>query len=187
MAAQYCFCSTDANVEKELIFFFFFLGTEPFCSILIFDGEISGNSDSDEKKLWPYLTTLNGPLRSAVIPVPEIDTSVACQSSYTKVFASGSSFQDVCGEFIGLSQNRPVQRPSLFLTSVGSVSDVLDYSRSENRGGKIKINKTSTAADDRRREADKKRGQSASNSWDHLQCIVDEIMDCPDLKSKTSG
>ena len=106
-------------LRRNWFFFFFFLGTEPFCSILIFDGEISGNSDSDEKKLWPYLTTLNGPLRSAVIPVPEIDTSVACQSSYTKVFASGSSFQDVCGEFIGLSQNRPVQRPSLSLTFNG--------------------------------------------------------------------
>ena len=28
-------------------------------------------------------------------PVPETDTTGACQSSYTKVFASGGSFQDV--------------------------------------------------------------------------------------------
>ena len=63
----------------------------------------SGSSDSDVKKLWPLLNTLNGPLRSAFVPVPEIDTTVACQSSYTKVFASGGSFQDVCGElkFVG--------------------------------------------------------------------------------------
>ena len=26
-------------------------------------------------------------------------------------FASGGSFQDVCGELIGIGQNRPVQRP----------------------------------------------------------------------------
>ena len=31
-------------------------------------------------------------------PVPDTDTTVGCQSSYTKVFASGGSFQNVCGE-----------------------------------------------------------------------------------------
>ena len=38
-----------------------------------------------------------------MVPVPEIDTTVACQSSYTKVFASGGSFQDESGElkFVG--------------------------------------------------------------------------------------
>ena len=73
--------------------------------------KFSGNSDSDEKKLRLLLNTLNGPLRSAVVSVPEIDTTVVCQSSYTKVFASGGSFQDVCGELIRMGQNRPVQRP----------------------------------------------------------------------------
>ena len=34
--------------------------------------KFSGNSDSDEKKLWPSLNTLNGQLRSAVVPVPEL-------------------------------------------------------------------------------------------------------------------
>ena len=59
------------------------------------------------------MTTHNGQLRSAVAPVPEIDTTVASQSSYTRVFASGGSFQDVCGELIGVGENRPVQRPPL--------------------------------------------------------------------------
>ena len=67
------------------------------------------------------MNTLNEPLRSAVVPVPEIDTTVACQSSYTKVFASGGSFQDVCGELIGMGQNRPVQRPPLSLTFCGEL------------------------------------------------------------------
>ena len=39
--------------------------------------------------------------------------------SYTKVFASGGSFQDVCGELIGMGENRPVQRPPLSLTFCG--------------------------------------------------------------------
>ena len=60
--------------------------------------------------------TLNGPLRSAVGPVRETDTTVASQSSYTKVFASGGSFQDVCDELIGVGQNCPVERPPLSLT-----------------------------------------------------------------------
>ena len=64
------------------------------------------------------MTTLNGPLRSAVTPIPNTDTTVACQSSYTKVFASGGSFQDVCGKLIGVGQNRPVKRP-LSLTFCG--------------------------------------------------------------------
>ena len=49
---------------------------------------------------------------------------------------------------------------------------------------KVKINYTFSAADDRRRAADKKRGQSASISWGHLQCIVGEIIDFPDLRQK---
>ena len=57
-----------------------------------------------------------GILRSAVVPVPEIDTTVACQSRYTMVFASGGSFQDVYGELIGVGQIRPIQRPPLSLT-----------------------------------------------------------------------
>ena len=36
MAAQSSTCSTDANAEKELIFFF---GTEPIRLIVAFDGE----------------------------------------------------------------------------------------------------------------------------------------------------
>ena len=51
---------------------------------------------------------------------------------------------------------------------------------------KLKINKTFSAADNRLPAADKKRGQSASSSWGHLQCIVGEIMDFPHLKTKTS-
>ena len=43
--------------------------------------------------------------------VPEIDTTVASQSSYMKVFTSNVSFQDVCGELIGMVQVYPVQRP----------------------------------------------------------------------------
>ena len=62
--------------------------------------------------------------------------------------------------------------------------EVLDNPRNENRGEKIKINKTFNAADHRRRAADKKRGQSALSSWGHLQCIVGEIMDFPDLKKQ---
>ena len=53
--------------------------------------------------------------------VPEIDTTVACQSSYTKVFTSGGSFQDVFGELIGVGQNCPVQRPPLSLTFCGEL------------------------------------------------------------------
>ena len=44
--------------------------------------------------------------------VPEIDTTVASQSSYMKVFASGGSLQDMYGELIGVVQDRPVQSPS---------------------------------------------------------------------------
>ena len=61
---------------------------------------------------------MNGPLRSAFVPVPVTDTTVACQSSYTKVFASGGS-QDVRGELTGVGQTRPVQRPPLSLTFRG--------------------------------------------------------------------
>ena len=71
------------------------------------------------------MTTHNGQLRSAVAPVPEIDTTVASQSSYTKVFASGGTFQDVCGKLIGVGQNRPVQIPPLSLTFCG---ECLGYS-----------------------------------------------------------
>ena len=49
--------------------------------------------------------------QSAIGPVPLIDTTVA-GSSYTKVLASGTSFQDVCGELIGVVQVRPVQSPT---------------------------------------------------------------------------
>ena len=70
--------------------------------------------------------------------------------------------------------------------SVGSVSDVLNYPRNENRGRKVKINKHYSAADDGLQAADKKRGQSASSSWGHLKSIVGKIMDFPDLKTKTS-
>ena len=50
-------------------------------------------------------------MRSAVGPVPEIDTTVASQSSDTKVLASGGSFQDAGGELIGVVQDRPVHSP----------------------------------------------------------------------------
>ena len=42
------------------------------------------------------------------------------------------------------------------LPSMGSVSVVLVYLRNENRGEKVKINQTFSAADDRRRAAEKK-------------------------------
>ena len=51
---------------------------------------------------------------------------------------------------------------------------------------KNKINKTFHSADDRRRAADKKRGQPASSSWGHLQCTVGEIMGFPELITETS-
>ena len=46
---------------------------------------------------------------SAVGLVPEIDTTVASQSNYTKVFASGGrySFQNVCGEMIEVVPDHP--------------------------------------------------------------------------------
>ena len=72
------------------------------------------------------------------------------------------------------------------LPSAGGVSDVLDYPQNKIADKKVKINKNFNAADDRRRAADKKRGQSASSSWGHLQRIVGEIMDFPDLKTKTN-
>ena len=48
-------------------------------------------------------------MRTVVVPVPEVDTAVECQSSYTKVLASGGDFQDVYGELIGMGQNRPLR------------------------------------------------------------------------------
>ena len=50
-------------------------------------------------------------MRSEVGPVPDSDTTVASQSSFMKVRASGGSFQDVCGELIVVVQDRPVQIP----------------------------------------------------------------------------
>ena len=58
-------------------------------------------------------------MRSAVVPVPEIDTAVAHQSSYMKVFANGGSLQDVYSKLIGVGENRPVQRPPSSLTFFG--------------------------------------------------------------------
>ena len=58
-------------------------------------------------------------MRSAVGQVPETDSTVASQSSYTKVFASDGSFLDVCGELIGVGQNRPAHRSPLSLTFCG--------------------------------------------------------------------
>ena len=40
-------------------------------------------------------------MQSAIRPVLEIDTTVASQSSYMKVLASGGSFQGVFGKLIG--------------------------------------------------------------------------------------
>ena len=54
-----------------------------------------------------------------VTAVPETDTAIASQSSLTKVIASSDNFKDVCGELIGMGQNRPVQRPPLSLTFCG--------------------------------------------------------------------
>ena len=41
-------------------------------------------------------------LQSAVGLVSETETTVANQSSYMEFFASGGSFQDVCGKLIGM-------------------------------------------------------------------------------------
>ena len=54
-------------------------------------------------------------LRSAIGLAPEIPTTVASQSSDTKVLASGGSFRDVCGELIEVVQDRPVHRPPVYL------------------------------------------------------------------------
>ena len=104
-------------------------------------------------------------MRSAIGLVSKVDTTVESQPSYTKVFASDGSFQDVCGELIGVVLDRPVQSPP-FISNLlwGSVWGVLDYPRNENQGEKVQINKTSGAADDRVRAADKMRSQSASSS-----------------------
>ena len=48
---------------------------------------------------------------SVIRSVPEIDTIVASQYSYMNVIVSGGSFQDVCGELIGVVQDHPVQSP----------------------------------------------------------------------------
>ena len=111
---------------------------------------------------------LNGPLWSAVVPVPEIDTTVACQSSYTQVFASGGSFPDVCGELIGVGQNRPVQRPPLSLTFCGECDGCSWLSKKWKSRRKSQKQQNFHAADDRRRAAGKKSGQSASNLWGHF-------------------
>ena len=79
------------------------------------------------------------------------------------VFAFGGSFKDVCGELIGVGQNRPFRDLLYLLLSVETFSEVLHNARNENRGEKVKINNTFNAADDRRRAADKERGQSASS------------------------
>ena len=47
----------------------------------------------------------------------------------------------------------------------------------KNRGEKVKIDNNFSAADDQRRAADKKRGQSASRLRGHLHCIVGETSD----------
>ena len=65
------------------------------------------------------MTTLKGPLRSAVGSIPETDTAVAFQSSYTKVLAGGFSFQDVCGELVGVGQSRSVKILPLSLIFCG--------------------------------------------------------------------
>ena len=56
----------------------------------------SRKSYSNEKTLWPQPTTLRGSFRITNGPVPQVDTTAASQFSYTRVFASGDSFQDVC-------------------------------------------------------------------------------------------
>ena len=45
--------------------------------------------------------------------MPEIDTTVASQSIYTKALASGDNFREVCGEVIVMGQDRPIQSPPL--------------------------------------------------------------------------
>ena len=54
-------------------------------------------------------------LQCAIGLVFDIDTTVACQSSYMKVFASGGNFQDVCGELIGGGSGPPCLEPSVYL------------------------------------------------------------------------
>ena len=98
-----------------------------------------------------------GYCHAVVGPVPEIDTTVASQSSYTKIFASVGSFQDVCGDLIGVGQDRPVQNPpfipNLLWTAFRIFLIIQEINIAEK---KSKSTKNFTAADNRRLAANKK-------------------------------
>ena len=77
-----------------------------------------GNSDSDENNVVT-ITDYTEKALATSSRTGSWNWHHRCKPIYcTKVFASGGSFQDVCGELIGVGQNRPVQRP-LFLTFCG--------------------------------------------------------------------
>ena len=95
MAARSCTFWTNANAEKEPVFLG---GQNPslWCWYSLMN-KFSENSDSDEKTLWPWPTTLRQRLRSAIGPIPD---TVSSQSSHTKVLTNGGSSQDECRELI---------------------------------------------------------------------------------------
>ena len=136
------------------------------------------------------MNTLNGPLRSTVVPVLEIDTTVACQSSYAKVFASGGSFQDVCGELIGVGQNRPVQRlpfSLIFFWGAFRMSLIIKDMKIAEKKSKLtkhSIQQTTDSEQPTKSAANQHRVHGVI--CNAIQCIVGERMDFLDQKTKTS-
>ena len=95
MAVQSCNFSTDENALKERL-------------ILTFDDEYIFRKFRFRREDIVIISDYTErALRSAIVPVSEIDITVASLSTYTKVLASGNSFQDVCGELIAVVQDRP--------------------------------------------------------------------------------
>ena len=102
------------------------------------------------------------------------------------VFASGGSFQDVCGELIGLGKIRPVQRPLLSRTICGERFRCPSLSKKRKSRRKSQNQQNSQCSRRPTATSRQKARQSASSSWGHLQCIVGIIMDFPDFKTRTS-
>ena len=160
MAVQSCTCSTDANAENELNFQGQNLSVWYWHSMVnTFFQVIQIRTRRNCDHNWiHWMGHCDQHSHWFLKLTPLLHVSLVTQMS----FASGGSFQDVFCELIGVGQNCP-------------------------RRKKIKIDKTFNAADDRRLAANKKRSHLASSWWGDLQCIVGEIMDFPDLKTKTSN
>ena len=92
-------------------------------------------------------------MRSAIRLVPEIDGTVASQSSYT----SGGSLQDACGELTGVVQEHPVQSCPFISNFLWKDFRCPYHPRNESRGEKVKTNKHFSAADTRWQAAKKKK------------------------------